>query len=58
MGGRTLETEFMDSERGFKYDPSSIYSKDKYMVVQKPTNNFIPKKKHQRLLSTDYTYTS
>jgi len=59
MGGRTLETEFMDeSERGYKYDPATVYYKDKYMVVQKPTNNFIPKKKNQRLLTTDYTYTS
>jgi hypothetical protein len=59
MGGRTLETDFVDeSERGFKYDPASVYHKDKYMVVQRPSNNFIPKKKHNRVFSTDYTYTS
>ena len=34
MGGKTIETEFVDeSERGFKYDPASVYYKDRYMVV-------------------------
>jgi hypothetical protein len=59
MGGRTLETEFIEeSEQGYKYNPASVYHKDKYMVVHKPGNNFLPKKKHNRVFSTDYTYTS
>ncbi len=56
MGGRTIESEFIDeSERGNKYNPQMVYQKDKYMIVQKPTNNFVPKKKENRLMSTDYT---
>jgi hypothetical protein len=59
MGGWTLETEFMEeSERGYKYGPDSVYHKDKFMVVHKPTNNFLPKKNHQRIIYTYYNYTT
>ena len=58
MGGRTIETEFIEeSERGYKYDPATVYHKDKYMIVHKPQNNFLPKKgAHHKVFSTDQSY--